>query len=496
MKRLLLFLLLFVSLGATPTWAEPKAEQTTIVLLDTSGSMRGEKLKDAKALLLNTMKANISNLEIYTFAEAISRISTIGRSDQEVAFEIDGISAGSRTSLYDTLSYLIPIAEETKAPIIVVSDGGDSQSSTDLQSLISLLNSGNVPVSFLQSFIDPKYDSATNAIIEASGGKLLSSIPIPEQRSALKANEDSRDLSWPISIACAGALLTLLIGNFSRNRVLAHRRLELDKQMLLESTNTSIQSGVSAVRNISESFKTRFSLLPQFMSAREKQVTLGISFLFLTVTLAITRNALFAIIATPLLVILGWQLRIKRKHSRQISAFQKELPGALKMLAGSLTAGLSFLQALDAYAEDGQEISAKEFRRALGEIQLGVPIERALESVATRMKSDDLKWAVSAFAIQREVGGSLATILNSTAETIESRFELLREIQTLSAEGRISSYILMALPIGIFIFLAVIRPEYVGVFLTDPLGNLLLAMTGLGLIAAWIWMRKLVGISI
>lgn len=266
--------------------------------------------------------------------------------------------------------------------------------------------------------------------------------------------------------------------------------------MLLESTNTSIQSGESAVKNFSESFKTRFALLPQFMSAREKQVTLGISFLFLTVTLAITRNALIAIIATPLLVILGWQLRIKRAHSRQISAFRKELPGALKMLAGSLTAGLSFLQALNAYAEAGQEISAKEFRRALGEIQLGVPIERALESVATRMKSDDLKWAVSAFAIQREVGGSLATILNSTAETIESRFELRREIQTLSAEGRISSYILMALPIGIFIFLAVIRPQYVGVFLTDPLGNLLLAMTGLGLIAAWIWMRKLVRISI
>ena len=193
---------------------------------------------------------------------------------------------------------------------------------------------------------------------------------------------------------------------------------------------------------------------------------------------------------------MGFRFRLKSQENRELSAFERELPGALKMLAGSLSAGLSFLQALSAYAEDGQEVSAKEFRRALSEIQLGVPIERALESIAIRMKSEDLRWAVSAFAIQREVGGSLATILNSTAETIESRFELRREIQTLSAEGRISSYILMALPIGIFIFLTVVRPNYVGVFITEPLGNLLLLFTCLGLVTAWVWMKKLVRISI
>jgi tight adherence protein B len=195
-------------------------------------------------------------------------------------------------------------------------------------------------------------------------------------------------------------------------------------------------------------------------------------------------------------VVLGMKLRLRSEKGREISAFERELPAALKMLAGSLSAGLSFLQALSAYAEDGHEVSSKEFRRALAEIQLGVPIERALDSIADRMESEDLRWAVSAFAIQREVGGSLATILNSTAETIESRFELRREIQTLSAEGRISSYILMALPIGIFIFLAVIRPNYIRIFITEPLGNILLVLTSLGLAAAWLWMKKLVRITI
>ena len=119
-----------------------------------------------------------------------------------------------------------------------------------------------------------------------------------------------------------------------------------------------------------------------------------------------------------------------------------------------------------------------------------------MESVASRMQSEDLRWAVSAFAIQREVGGSLATILNSAAETIESRFELRREVRTLSAEGRISSYILMALPIGIFLFLTLVRPEYVSFFITETIGNVLIGVIFLGLIAAWFWLQSLVRISI
>jgi tight adherence protein B len=203
-----------------------------------------------------------------------------------------------------------------------------------------------------------------------------------------------------------------------------------------------------------------------------------------------------AVILTPTLVLLGIRLNVKRIEVQKFSTFEKELPGALKMLAGSLSAGLSFLQAINAYAENGQEVSSKEFRRALGEIQLGVPVEKALESIADRMKSEDLRWAVSAFAIQREVGGSLATVLNSTAETIESRFELRREIRTLSAEGRISAYILMALPIGMFLFLSITSPSYVTFFITNPLGLLMLGLIGVSLIAAWLWMKSLVRITI
>ena len=189
-------------------------------------------------------------------------------------------------------------------------------------------------------------------------------------------------------------------------------------------------------------------------------------------------------------------MRARLQQGRRISEFDGQLSRALTMIASSLAAGLSILQALKAFAEDGDGVCAEEFRRALGEIQLGIPIERALESVADRMKSEDLRWAVSALAIQREVGGSLSAILKSTAETIESRFELRREVRTLSAEGRISSYILIALPIFVFFFLILMRPTYVSFFITNAIGNAVLFFVLLSLVLAWLWMRKLVRIEI
>jgi tight adherence protein B len=299
-----------------------------------------------------------------------------------------------------------------------------------------------------------------------------------------------------MAIGGASTLLFFILGTYFLNlRAARHKRHQV--KHLLETSTVYVNTIGEEVKK-SSSFTQRFTqnFLPQFKSDREKKFVAISALVIFVLLFLLTKNIFFALIATAMTVVLGMKFRLRGEKDREISAFERELPAALKMLAGSLSAGLSFLQALSAYAEDGHEVSAKEFRRALGEIQLGVPIEKALESIADRMESEDLRWAVSAFAIQREVGGSLATILNSTAETIESRFELRREIQTLSAEGRISSYILMALPLGIFIFLSVIRPNYIRILMTEPLGNLLLVLTSLGLVAAWIWMKKLVRITI
>jgi Flp pilus assembly protein TadB len=495
MRKIAVFLALFTLFGLPTPRSQANIEKTTVVLLDTSGSMRGEKLESAKGLLLDTLRTNQSNLEIYTFAEVISRISTVGRSYPSIAAEIDAITAGSRTSLYDAIAFLVPVAEEIKAPVVVISDGQDSQSNTSLESLNSLLQSRKVSISFIKTYIDSRYGSTVQSIVDNSRGELLTKIPNPESLAPLM---DSRESSRTIPMAIGGAstLLFFILGTYFFNLRAARNKRNQVKQLL--ETSTVFVNTIGEEVKKPNSFAQRFTqnFLPQFKSDREKKFFAISALVIFVLLFLLSKNILFTLITTAMSVVLGMKLRLRSEKGREISAFERELPAALKMLAGSLSAGLSFLQALSAYAEDGHEVSSKEFRRALAEIQLGVPIERALDSIADRMESEDLRWAVSAFAIQREVGGSLATILNSTAETIESRFELRREIQTLSAEGRISSYILMALPIGIFIFLAVIRPNYIRIFITEPLGNILLVLTSLGLAAAWLWMKKLVRITI
>lgn len=116
--------------------------------------------------------------------------------------------------------------------------------------------------------------------------------------------------------------------------------------------------------------------------------------------------------------------------------------------------------------------------------------------VAERMDSDDLRWAVTALSIQRVVGGSMATILTTTYETVRARAEIRREVKTLAAEGKLSVYVLMALPIGIFAFLFLTRREYIQVLWTDPAGILILGIITINLFVGWKWMKKIVEIKI
>jgi len=161
-------------------------------------------------------------------------------------------------------------------------------------------------------------------------------------------------------------------------------------------------------------------------------------------------------------------LRIKR--ARRLSAFNGQLAETLQLMAGSLQAGLSMAQSIDTVVREGVAPVAEEFRRALVETRLGVPIEEALESVAERMESADFKWTVMAIGIQRDVGGNLAELLLSVAATLRERDYLRRQVKSLSAEGRFSAYILLALPPIVAIFMAFTNRAYLQPLFSDPRG--------------------------
>ena len=178
-------------------------------------------------------------------------------------------------------------------------------------------------------------------------------------------------------------------------------------------------------------------------------------------------SVLFTLMLLAVGVVLPW-IYLGMKKSRRLKAFNSQLPDTLQLMSGSLSAGLSLAQSVDTVVREGSEPMAAEFRRALVEARLGVQVEDALESVAERMQSEDFKWVVMAIRIQREVGGNLAELLNQVAETMREREYLRRQVKSLSAEGRLSAWILGGLPPVFLLYLVLLRPDYLDPMIDVP----------------------------
>jgi tight adherence protein B len=167
-------------------------------------------------------------------------------------------------------------------------------------------------------------------------------------------------------------------------------------------------------------------------------------------------------------------LYLKWRHSRRLGAFNAQLPETLGLMAGGLQAGLSLPQAVDGVVREGNQPMAGEFNRALVEQRLGIEITDALEAVGDRMESPDFGWVVMAIRIQREVGGNLAEILHTVADTLREREYLRRQVKALSAEGRLSGYILGGLPPALFVYMYFANREYAEILWTTTPGILLM----------------------
>ena len=184
----------------------------------------------------------------------------------------------------------------------------------------------------------------------------------------------------------------------------------------------------------------------------------AIAFMAGLVSLLISSGSiLFTLVGLFFGLVLPWAY-LSFKRSRRVKAFKYSLADTLQLMAGSLSAGLSLAQSVDTVVREGQDPIAGEFRRALVEARLGVEIEDAMDGVAERMESVDFEWVVMAIRIQREVGGNLSELLTNVAATIREREYLERQVQALSAEGRLSVWILGGLPPGFMAYLLGSQP--------------------------------------
>jgi tight adherence protein B len=180
---------------------------------------------------------------------------------------------------------------------------------------------------------------------------------------------------------------------------------------------------------------------------------------------------------------------------RRAKLFASQLPDVLKLTASSLRAGFSLLQGLEAVTKQLREPSAGELQRVLTEARLGRPVEEALEGAAARIRNRDFSESVAAVRIQQEAGGNLASLFDTLAETMMQRLRLRREVHTLTAEGRLSAYILGCLPIVLGIFIFTINRSYMQVLFQSTVGKGLLIGGLLLQITGFYWMYRIVNIE-
>lgn len=181
---------------------------------------------------------------------------------------------------------------------------------------------------------------------------------------------------------------------------------------------------------------------------------------------------------------------------RRARKFEQQLPDVLTLVASSLSTGFSLPQALDAVSRDVAQPAAKEFSRAMAETRIGSDIEDALERMADRMDSKNMHWAAMAIQIQRKVGGNLGETLRTTATTLREREALFRHVRALSAEGRLSAVILIALPIVIFLWMLKVNFEYVSMLWQSLIGIAMVVMALILMAIGIFWMRKVVEVEV
>ncbi len=295
------------------------------------------------------------------------------------------------------------------------------------------------------------------------------------------------------------------------------RRPRLAGQIDRYGPNAATPVAVQAADGDGKVARTALGLMTQVLSARKAEPKLALrldhagitrppaewALLGLCVSVGLTAaftllfgNVLVGVAVGVLAGWLGMRLALSLRIRRRRAAFDDQLPTVLQLVAGSIQTGLSLAQGLDTVVREDTQPAAGEFARALAETRIGADLADALDNVAARLGSADLRWVVMAIRIQRETGGNLAEVLRNTVATMRERAYLRRQVRTLSAEGRLSAYVLLGMPIVVGGWLFYSNPTYMEPLYTTLFGwTMLTGATALVVIGA-VWMRNLINVKV
>lgn len=187
---------------------------------------------------------------------------------------------------------------------------------------------------------------------------------------------------------------------------------------------------------------------------------------------------------------------LKRKIEKRLNRCSFQLAEALGTMANSMRAGFSFMQAMKLISKEYPDPLGPEFEKTLQDIQFGVSVEDAFMRMLERLPDKELEMAVKAMLVQRASGGNLSVLLEIIQETISGRIQIKQEVKTLTAQGKLSSWIITGLPVALALYLKMMNPEYFNSLFTHPIGYLMVTMACLGIVIGWLMIRKIIRIEV
>jgi len=559
------------------------ADLQVLLLIDTTGSMGGAPIEDAKAAASTFVErlpsdTSIAVLNYDTEATVVTDFEA-GR-DEHLA-GIGGLVAGGSTAMFDAVGTAVEVfpdaGDSTERVIVLLTDGEDNASETTVDDAIDALLENQVTlhsVEYLTSFTDEAtiremanatggtvseaadaaaltrvYEDLAAALVnrytlryrseaggeveltvsidhddlQVSGSRILTLPDLPDEAEEVEAGPEQDAAVTPPAVpepptippseASALGQLGLVTGAglwflalalvvlvwFAPRQVRAQlvsaaERFGSGRRGLSDLTDHATMFAERSLERRGQYGGLNAALERAGIDLRPGEfLVLIASAAFTAFALGTVLNGLLVGLLLLVVALIAARLIVSLMTDRRQQRFADQLGETLQLLSGSLRAGYSMMQAVDSVAREADSPAAEEFGRLVVETRLGRDMSDAMHAMAERVQCEDFEWVIQAIEIHREVGGDLAEVLDTVAETIRERNQIRRQVKALSAEGRLSAYVLLALPFGVGFFIYLTNRPYLAE-LTDG-GLLGWGLIGTGLLLMTIgviWMRKLV----
>lgn len=306
-------------------------------------------------------------------------------------------------------------------------------------------------------------------------------------------------------------ILIFLLEYRSRNRQALARRMRYyagdmddpqdkpkERKTLTERLMGMLRSGGKLLSNIRHArgldFRMQKAGIP--LLGTEFLLLMGLSF-FLTALIAfIVSKKWYVGILIAVVVIMAEWIYVLLRSDRREAAFTNQLGDCLMMVANAMRAGFSFLQAMDLVSREMEPPMSDEFKHVMRDINLGASVERALDDMDKRVASPDFSLVVTAVLIQQQVGGDLAHILDTISDTIQDRIRMRREVKTLTAQGRMSGWVLAALPFALGAFISLSNPGYIEPLFTERIGQMAIGIAVVMVLIGFFVIQRIVDIDV